>query len=105
MDVFQTIQQKIQQFNQSKRVTATEPDPLDHVMQNYDKKLKSEQERALNQKASHEVNQGLRDFELSKNQTIQLQKVKLHSIDSFREETFNDLVNRQIHDDDSQSEQ
>ncbi len=31
--------------------------------------------------------------------------MKLHSIDSFREETFNDLVNRQIHDDDSQSEQ
>jgi len=31
--------------------------------------------------------------------------VKLLSNDSFREETFNDLVNRQIHDDDSQSEQ
>ena len=30
--------------------------------------------------------------------------MKLHSIDSFREETFNDIVNRQIHDEDSQSE-
>jgi hypothetical protein len=51
-------------------VTATEPDSLDHLMQSYDKKLKSEQDRALNQKASHEVNQGLRDYDLSKNSTI-----------------------------------
>jgi hypothetical protein len=51
-------------------VTAAEPDPLDHVLLNYDKKLKTEQDRALNQKASHEVNQGLKDYEMSKNTTI-----------------------------------
>jgi hypothetical protein len=60
-----------------------------------------EEERALNQKASHEVNQGLRDFEVSKNQTIQLHRVKLitpnDSKSSSRTETFNEIVTREIH--------
>ena len=71
-------------------------------MKCYDSKLRSEQDRALNQKASHEVNQGLRDYELSKNSTIQLQKVKLLSSEQFREETFNEMVNREINGEEGQ---
>ncbi len=58
--------------------------------------MKTEHERSLNREAKHEVNQGLRDFELSKNSTISLQKVKLSLNAHNSNETFNEMVLREI---------